>query len=350
MNHCRRLAAGVFVTLACAGPVAPAPAWAQDGDGWAFAVTSQVWLSHIAKNGFAAPPLNAAADQGTGEFAAAPFPHESSPKNDVNPQWGLQLAAQKGRLTLAGAFQYVDFTTYNEITYVHPSRFCDPAGRGLCANPGDPWAREVVDTTRLDVDVAASYFFPDVVRDRVDASLGGGFKFIHASAKRRHTRLSPPAGYFENNPHGTLQTTGLYPTCDDPCQALSYRNEVKQTSYVYGLTIPMNATTRLTRDGRWLLPLSITPMIGGETRDDRDVVYSLDLPENSQAQLPIPLPVRRVDGTTFAYGVTADATVRWIVTDTLAAYVGMRVQYIKGHETYLAYGPVLGLSFRLGAR
>jgi hypothetical protein len=33
-----------------------------------------------------------------------------------------------------------------------------------------------------------------------------------------------------------------------------------------------------------------------------------------------------------------------------SAYAGMRVQYFNGHDTYLAYGPVVGMSVRLGGK
>jgi hypothetical protein len=31
-------------------------------------------------------------------------------------------------------------------------------------------------------------------------------------------------------------------------------------------------------------------------------------------------------------------------------YAGMRVQFIEGRETFLAYGPLVGLSVRLGGK
>lgn len=364
MSTIGRVALGVLVTLAVWTLPAQRPAWAQDNDEWSFVLTPQVWLSHIAKNGFSSPPNGGliggfVINTSNFEFVSSPFPAESKSKNEINPQFGIQFAAQKGRLTLAGAFQFVDFSTYNDITFVHPEGiticFPPPPGPGLppgneCVSSGQKWAREIVDTTRIDIDLAASYFFPHVVPDRLHASLGAGFKFIYASATRRHAQLSPAAAFMENSPHGILGTTGIYTTCGDPCNSpFTFRNEVKQKSYVYGLTIPMNVTTQLTRDASWLLPLSVSPMIGGETRDDYNVVYSQNLPPDVR-RFRFPLDVNRLDGTTFAYGVTADASVRWIISESLSAYAGFRVQYIKGHEQYLAYGPLLGMSYRFGAR
>ena len=58
--------------------------------------------------------------------------------------------------------------------------------------------------------------------------------------------------------------------------------------------------------------------------------------------------VNRQDGTKFAYGVTSDMTVRWLINETFSAYAGMRVQYINAHDKYLAYGPLVGMSVRFG--
>ena len=91
-------------------------------------------------------------------------------------------------------------------------------------------------------------------------------------------------------------------------------------------------------------------MIGVETRNDNNVVYSFTPPATFiSGQLPLSGRVNRA-GITLAYGVTADATVRWIVNETLSAYAGMRVQYINGQDTYLAYGPLVGMSLRFGGK
>lgn len=360
MNNRRRCAASVLAVLALAALVAPAGASAQGSDGWSFVVTPQVWLSHIAKNGFAAAPDTAIVGgvfvlDAKGNFATNAFPSEQSPRDTINPQWGLQLGAQKGRLTLAGAFQYVEFTTHNDITFNSPQNqpLCLSEVFGVpglpCSESGQRWAKELVDTTRLDIDVAASYFFPALLGDRIDASVGAGFKFIYASAERRYSQHSPAADFLDNSP--LLQPPGLYTICrESPCgnDTVTFKRRVREKSYLYGVTFPLNATTHLTRDGRWLLPFSIAPLIGAEYRDDRDVVYRFNLP-SAPTQLQGPPEVKRLDGTTFAYGVTADLSLRWIITETLSAYAGMRVQYIKGHDTYLAYGPLLGMSFRFGA-
>jgi hypothetical protein len=358
VNHHRRHAAGALAILSLLA-LAAAPAWGQVGDEWSFVVTPQVWLSHIAKNGFAAAPNSGAVAAGMYPFfndtvtADTPFPSVSRSKNDVSPQWGLQLAAQRGRLTLAGAFQIVNFTTYNDITFApqeEGARLCAVANsQSACVGSGDRWAREVVDTTRLDVDVAASYFFPGVVANRIDVSVGAGLKFIYASAERRYTRLSGTAATLQKlvflNVFSDL--SGLYTGCsDDACISRTSHQRAKERSFLYGLTVPVSATLLVTDDARWRLGLGVIPMIGAETRDDYDIVYSVR--PTTVLTLPIRVPVERLDGTTFAYGATADATVRWSITETLSAYAGMRVQYIKGHEIYLAYGPLFGVSYRFG--
>lgn len=199
----------------------------------------------------------------------------------------------------------------------------------------------------MDVDLSASYFFPDVVTDWLDAALGAGFKFIYADATRNFADMSQVAAALN------FASPGLYTICyRNPCNSANIRtsDRVTETSYLYLATFPMNASFHLTRDARWLLPLSVTPMIGAEVRDDKNVAYSVNLPSNT-SQLPTnPPTVNRLDGTAFAYGVTADATVRWIINETVSAYAGMRVQYIKGHNEYLAYGPLFGMSVRFGAK
>lgn len=113
------------------GPVPP-PEPADLGDRWSFIVSPQVWVSHITQNGFAAAPNSAL--QGrflvastTGAIQSIPFPSESNANETVNPQWGIQFAAQKGRWSFATAFQYVTFETRNDLTYAPSNNapFCD---------------------------------------------------------------------------------------------------------------------------------------------------------------------------------------------------------------------------------
>src|SRR5262245_11228837 len=105
----------LFAVVVAAGLAVPGAVWAQ-ADEWSFLVTPQLWYTHIAKNGFAAPSFgsaNTVITNSSGQITDAnPFGAKNSQPVDWGyPQWGIQLAAQKGRLTLAGAFQRVDFET-----------------------------------------------------------------------------------------------------------------------------------------------------------------------------------------------------------------------------------------------
>jgi hypothetical protein len=361
------------VALAVGSLVAPAGAWAQGEDKWSFVLTPQVWVAHIAKNGF-----NAANALPTTQFDLALTQNpwdvtNSQPDNGVNPQWGLQFAAQKGRWTLAGSVQYVTFETRNTLTMNNtypvlcpppppgaPPGFagffpvCAPAAVGpLAQYPGQQGAQEFVSTTRVDTDFSASYFFPDVVKDRIDMSLGVGLKFIYADSNRQFSNMSPFVAV-ENS----ATPPGLYMLCaSDNCRNAqgrfdaTFQQKVKSTDYIYGITFPISTIISLTQDKKWLLPFNVSPFVGAETRDDNNVVYdlssiSLATCGSGGRQCVSGVSVKRLDGTTFAYGVTADATVRYLLNDMLSVYAGMRVQYIEGHETFLAYGPLIGMSAR----
>jgi hypothetical protein len=352
VNPRQRIAVVVVVAAVACLLAASATVDAQSSDSWSFIVTPQVFISHSPNNGFAAPPTDATLRSGifslladNNTFATDSLQSTSSPQNTFNPQYGIQLAAQNGRLTLSGAFQYVDFKTINDVTYVNPQNpFCVESE---CINSGDRWTKEVVATTRIDVELSASYFFPAVVQDWLDFSAGGGFKFIYASSSREPFDLSVPANIIQNE----VSPPGLYTIChDDHCDP-GFKQRVHQDSYLYGATFPMSAFVHLTNDARWLLRLGASPLLGAEVRDDRNVVYNLSLPATITELVACALScinVNRQDGTKFAYGVTGDVTVNWQILDWMSAYAGMRVQYIHAHDTFLAYGPLVGMSFRFG--
>jgi hypothetical protein len=332
----RNLILAVFVV----GCLSATPAaWAQD-TGWSFLVTPQLWLTHIEKNGFAPPVGNS-----SGSFVAAPDGsvlsanpfggQNSEPVDWIYPQWGIQIAAQKGRLTLAGAFQRVDFDTRTDVISTVPIPFVSFANTII--DPGQFLGRERLSSQRFDVDVAASYAFLDVIPQRLDVSVGLGAKVIYAEATRRYEDLQPELT-FQNDLFG-----GLYAVCSkNDLSDCRFRQTVRTTDWIYGLTIPTNMTFHL--GDSWLLPFSVTPFVGAETRDDHDVVYRF------KQSGPTTVAADRLDGTTVAYGVTADVTLRYLVNDALSVYAGGRVQYIKGHETYLAYGPIIGMSVRFGGK
>jgi len=327
-----------------------APALAQAEDSWSFVITPQVWASHIAKNGFTAPsglgysPITSGSNLLFNQFRA----EDSGPVDSVNPQWGLQLAAQKGRWTLAGSFQYVTFETRSDVMYSGAVPVvCAPQFPSDCLSLGALAAQEFVDTTRVDMDFSVSYFFPDVIANWLDFSVGGGLKVIYATASREYGNLSPFAADVAAIP--SHPGKGLYGVCTkDDCSDLGFRDRVKTKTWLYGLTIPTSASFHLTNDAKWLLPFSVMPFIGAETRDDRDVVYRAEQNAYPIATAARDFKVKRLDGTTAAYGVTVDATIRWLINETLSTYAGMRVQYIKGHETYLAYGHCSGCRFASG--
>ncbi|HEU4369022.1 MAG TPA: hypothetical protein VFV05_12445 [Methylomirabilota bacterium] len=333
----------VLAVLAVVSLGAYAPAVAQDG--WSWIVTPQLWLTHIEKNGFHSPAGlgNFPIFDPSGTALFDQFPSENSkPVEDLYPQWGLQVAAQKNRWTVAGSFQYVSFETRSDVIY-RPDNGLPLIGfSGEQYFPGDRVAQEFLDTTRIDMDFGASYLFPDVIPGRLDFSVGAGVKLIYAETSRQYANLSLLAATLNS-----FNPPGLYLVCrNDDCSDAGFRDRVKTTDFIYGATIPMNATVHLTEDAKWLLPVSITPFLGAETRDDRDVVYSLE----ADASSPTGVRANRIDGTTFAYGVTADVTVRYLLSDTVSVYGGGRVQYINGHEEYLAYGPIVGMSVRFGGK
>src|SRR5262245_56821663 len=156
---------------------------AQD-EPWSFVATPQIWAAHIAKNG-----LGGASSVGgiiiinpeTNRAFGNPFlVDKSDPVDALNPQWGIQIAAQKGRWTLAGSFQYVNFETRNNVVFDPIAEanfgvtaacaqrpFTDPVLLD-CVPPGGRFAQEFLNTTRIDMDFSASYFFPDLVPNWVD--------------------------------------------------------------------------------------------------------------------------------------------------------------------------------------
>src|SRR5262249_11599120 len=190
-------------------------------DEWSFLVTPQLWYTHIAKNGFAAPSFgsaNTVITNSSGQITDAnPFGAKNSQPVDWGyPQWGIQLAAQKGRLTLAGAFQRVDFETRTDVVSVHPTPFtsflCLRLGCVNDVQPGQLLGQERLSSQRTDIDFAASYLFPDVVPQVLDFTVGVGVKAIYAEATRKPENLSDQLSFqsFFLPPPGS---SGLYAIC-----------------------------------------------------------------------------------------------------------------------------------------
>lgn len=351
------IALGSFLVALIAG--GPGMTSAQESSEWSFVLTPQIWLSHISNNGFATSATSAT----FGIFVQAPagsstdlkLRSESDPASPVDAQWGLQFAGQKGPWTVAGSMQYAGFTTNNDyfltsrvlfLNQLSPNQF-------LIGNfpSGTNFIQEKVETDRYDFDLATSYFFPGVVSDMVDVSVGIGSKFIYAVADRKirgsqSLQLNQCGATLAScQPVQPVPIPKLYLTCkEDDCSDAKGESTVKSRSYMYGITFPTSTAFHLSQDKKWLLPLNVTPFIGAETRDDNDVVYAT----RPDASAPHGVTVKRLDGTTFAYGVTADALVRYVSDIGLSAYLGMRVQYLEGHDKFLAWGPLVGLSLRFG--
>ena len=351
------LALSVFLVV---GSFTAGPVWAQADNGWSFLITPQVWFTHIESNGFVtgSPPVSVGPKPQAGDPPLPFAPFHSDPRHDagVSPQGGIQVAAQRGRWTLAGAFQYVNFEVDDRKTAAIDFRACIPNGAGgACADvpAGFPYATEHLNTTRLDFDLAATYFIPDVIPDRLDLSVGGGFKFIYATTSRQFEpsqltftplRLGEPG--FNGKTFQASAPSGYFQCHRDDLSDCVNQRRVKTKDYFYGATVPIGLFTHLSRDGQWLLPLSISPFLGVENRDDQDVVYARVADPTTASGLR----AKRLDGVTFAYGGTVDVTLRWIMDDRLSWYAGVRGQYIKGHTEYLAYGPIVGMSLRFGGR
>lgn len=343
----------VFVILLVGTVAMHAPAWAQ-ADGWSYVFTPQLWTSHIAKNGFAATNELAGLSSVNNSFRAHP-----EPADPLDPQWGFQFAAQKGRWTVAMGFQYVDFETRNDINLARGPQCVLVGGvcqAGTLINEGETVATELVQTTRADLDLAASYFFPDVVKDRLDLSLGGGIKLIYAHASREFVDLNGAAStVVGNRARNQERPSGLYVICkhDNCADAMTAsaaapfpksKDHANTDSLLAAVTIPMAGTYHLAN--RWLASLSVSPLVGIEYRDDRDVVYRFKGPTFATRAVT----VDRQDGTALALGGTSDLVFRHLLTDTVSVYGGARLQYINGLSEFLAYGPLFGMSVRFGGK
>lgn len=325
-----------------------------EDEGWTFVITPQLWAPHIDSGGFAGnssldPATTLIQGEGVSDARFDGRNHEAVDSLDL--QWGFQLAAKKGRWAVGLSYQSSDFETRTDMIYEGESfTLLAPNGNVLGSiEKGERGAQEFVNTSRTDVDLAASYTFPDVVPNRLDIAVGLGLKMIYADSVREYSNLSPLVAQINAAfPPGLYRICKGDNRCDDGTRE-SFDQRVKSTTWMYGATIPLTAVVHLTEDAKWLLPISVAPFIGAETRDDNDVVYKVIYSPTGD-----PVRVDRQDGTYFAYGVTADAKLSWGLSDSLSAYLGMRVQYMNGDspnsDAYLAYGPLLGISasFRTG--
>jgi hypothetical protein len=184
---------------------------------------------------------------------------------------------------------------------------------------------EIINTDRTDVDFTLSYFFPDVVRDVLDVSAGGGLKWIRASGHRSlaDTTFNPSLDYIAR-PFGASSFGPNAP----PNSFGRVTNRASFLANYYGATIPTTFTFHLTSSGKWLLPVTASPFLGWEGNSDQ------------------------VNGwkTAFAYGGTFDAGVRYVFDNGIAMYMGYRAQVIQGVNLYFAQGPFFNMSVRFGGK
>jgi hypothetical protein len=59
---------------------------------------------------------------------------------------------------------------------------------------------------------------------------------------------------------------------------------------------------------------------------------------------------KRLDGTTFAYGVTVDGGLCYVFDNGIALYEGFGAQYIEGFEPYRAWGATVNMPIDSGSR
>ena len=328
-------ALAVVAILLAAGPVS-----AEDG-GWTVVVTPQAWLSHIEQNGFSSPPplvIPRGVATVPGEFSVS-----GRAGSTVDPQWGAQIIFHKYPWSFGAAVQYVSFTSRYDIAAtgneIHGYTVSPPGAASTLvpgtssAIPGQRLTQERVDSDRFDVDLALTYFIPDVVKDRLDVNAGVGVKLISAFASR---------GFFNGvDPTKPAPLDYLYVRCDDAATSCRLFKRASINDLLYGATIPLNFAYSVTDDHRWIVRLNLTPFVGAETRDDHDVIYATRPSASGIAP-------KRLDGTTFAYGATSDAGIRYTINDRFQMYGAFRVQFLEGHQRYLAWGPMLNLSVRLG--
>ncbi len=307
-------------------------------DKWSIVFTPQVWVEHVEKNGFApaATTLGAGAfpinlfDQrgnfignflGEARFQPGSFrTRDTFPTSAVYPQWGGQLAAQRGPWTFGVAAQYVsmEHRTDYETTGARVPCTVPIVFTGTCTVPAKVLlATELLRTDRLDVDATATYFFADLLKDLLDLSTGLGVKWIRASGHRTLDSAGRLTAF------GSSMTYTL-----DGANGRRLTNHATFLDNFYGATIPTTLNLHLTRDGKWLVPTTLTPFLGYEARNDQVNGYE----------------------TSFAYGGTFDAGIRYVFDNGVAVYAGYRGQAIQGNDLYLAHGPLVNMSVRFGGK
>ena len=274
-------------------------------DKLSFVFTPQLWLSNIPKSGFSPPAkLSAVPYRFTGDISGLLRDGQTDPTSIFFPQWGGQFAAQYHQWTLGVAAQYVSYETRTDIL----------ATEKLFETSGIPEGTKIntenIRTDRVDVDLTLTYFIPDVIRDVLDVSAGAGFKWIRASG------------------HRLLTGNNQFQALDYQLKNGNFVNKASFLDNLYGATIPTTLNFHLTRDSKWLIPVTMTPFLGYEGNSDQ------------------------VNGwkSSFAYGGTFDAGIRYVFDNGVALYGGYRAQVIQGNNLYFAQGPLFNVSVRFGGK
>jgi hypothetical protein len=326
-------------------------------DKWSFVFTPQVWFENVRSSGFGAA-ANAGGSNFSFGFAVVPTKYLKTdgqePTSTLFPQWGGQFAAQYGRWTFGVAGQYLHYETTQDF-FIQPQSIAQ-CGVGppvtTCTFPGDTdrfnpllvgqkLFTEKISTDRVDTDLTATYFFPDVVKDVLDVTTGLGFKWIRASGQR--TLISNGAKVFTGAGNGVPNfnyilkscgnveifarsiNTGASPNLDPGnCQ----RNQASFLDQFYGATIPTTLNLHATRDGKWLIPVTVSPFIGSEVRVDQVLGAANSI----------------------AYGGTLDIGFRYVFDNGIALYAGWRGQAFNGNNLFFSQGPLVNLSVALGGK
>ena len=323
-----------MLLLAFGGPV--------DAEEVRFVFTPQIWFSNIPSNGFAGKTnignsptgVCPSSDQiflNSLDLCGTPgtdiVSSNGKPTSLIFPQWGGQLAIQYGQYTLGIAAQFVSMEHTSRIKFSKDAHLnfpfdcgsdaaCNEEGSGFFR--GAPIADETVRTDRTDVDLTLTYFIPDVIKDVIDVSAGGGLKWIRASG------------------HRTLSDIRLAGSSDDllgfpPDYVLkngSLRNKASFLENVYAITVPLTVNYHLNQKKTLFLPLTVTPMFGYGERTDEVTGF-----DNA-----------------FVKGGTGDVGLRYVFSNGVAIYAGYRGQIIQSIDRYVAHGPMINMSVPFGGK
>lgn len=248
---------------------------------WRLTFGTQFWFAYIPTG-----PAGQLTTSGGSQETSSMKPDRAIP---YFPQYGGSVALSKGPWTFAVGILASDYKML-ETQIVTPG-FCyvDRFGNCLGTRTQTRW-----DITRIDFDAALSYAFLDVIKDVLDISVGGGFKWLHLEYEE--TIISPAGSFFTANG----------------------KSKITDGEEAYGVTVPLGFNFHLSNS--WYLPVLMTPMVGADTT------------------------TLRPPGLT--YGLTGDVGLRYVFRNGVSLFGGVRGQYFHGGPTgdYGAVGPIISLS------